>query len=305
MKPGAPQLDRHSTFAIAFAVCCVGVALFSVMDAVMKGLSLAIGVYNALFWRSVAGSVIGLIGMAALRNPWPNRAVMRVHLLRGVVVSMMVPPFFFGITRLPLAEAIALSFIAPLIALYLAALLLGERIGRNTIIASVLGIVGVGVILSARMRGDYDVRALQGVGAIFVSAVLFGWNLIIQRQQAQIASPVEVAFFQNLMMMGILVCGAPFLAIMPDVAHFPAIVGAAVLAFASLMCLSWAYARAEAQRLIPVEYSAFIWASIMGWLVFGERVTFATFAGAALIVAGCLIAARRRPELAHVETEAA
>lgn len=290
------------SFRVAFVVCCVGVALFSVMDAAMKGLSLTIGLYNALFWRAVTGTVLGFILMVFTRRRWPAARVLRLHLLRGTVVALMALLFFWAIMRLPLAEAIALSFIAPLIALYLAALLLGERIGRHAIGASLLGLVGVGVILSGRVRGDYDPDALLGAGAVLLSAVLFAWNLILQRQQAQLASPIEVAFFQHLVMLGVFLGAAPFLAIVPPVSAIPLIMLAAGLAFTSLAALAWAYARAEAQRLIPVEYSAFLWASIFGWLAFGERLTLTTVAGAVLIVAGCLIAARNpSAELPHVE----
>ncbi|MET0371596.1 MAG: DMT family transporter [Sphingobium sp.] len=289
-------------FAIPFAVCCAGVALFSVMDGAMKGLALAIGLYNALFWRSVTGSLLGVLLMLATRRPWPGPAVLRVHLLRGTVVAAMAGLFFWALLRLPMAEAIALSFIAPLIALYLASLLLGEKIGKQAIGASILGLVGVGVILSGRMRGVYDADALLGAGAMLLSAILFAWNLVIQRQQAQLASPVEVAFFQHLVMFGVYLCGAPFLAVLPPASAVPLVLIAAVLAFTSLAALAWAYARAEAQRLIPVEYSAFVWAAIVGWLAFGERLTLTTVAGAALIVAGCLIAARARPaDPPHVE----
>jgi S-adenosylmethionine uptake transporter len=296
--------DAPSTiaFAIPFAVCCAGVALFSVMDAAMKGLSLAIGLYNALFWRAVTGTVLGLCLMLVTRQRWPGRAVLRIHLLRGTVVAIMALLFFWALMRMPLAEAIALSFIAPLIALYLAALLLHERVGRQAIGASLLGLVGVGIILSGRLQGHYDADALLGALAVLGSAVLFAWNLIIQRQQAQVASPIEVAFFQHLVMLGVFATGAPFLLAAPPLHALPLVVLAATLAFTSLAALSWAYARAEAQRLIPVEYSAFVWAAIVGWLAFGERVTLTTVAGALLIVVACLIAARtKRPELAHVE----
>ena len=67
----------------------------------------------------------------------------------------------------------------------------------------------------------------------------------------------------------------------------------ALLAMISLMVISWGYGRAEAQALLPIEYSAFIWAALTGWVMFGEPVTGATVAGVVLIVAGCLIAARR------------
>lgn len=297
--------NRPVPLALAFAFCCAGVATFSAMDAVMKGLSLAIGVYNALLWRALAGTIIGIFGMLALGHRWPAPHVLRIHLLRGAVVAVMALFFFYALTKLPLAEAIALSFIAPLIALYLAALLLKERVGNSAIAASVLGLAGVAIILSGRLRGNYDPQALWGAGAVLLSAVLFAWNLILQKQQASVASPVEVAFFQHLVMLCVFGAFSPFLAIAPTVGHLPMILGAASLAFISLMCMSWAYARAEAQSLIPVEYTAFVWAAIMGWLFFAERLTVATLGGTVLIVAGCLIAARRSPQIAaHVEGSA-
>ncbi|PDH69685.1 MAG: EamA family transporter [Sphingomonadaceae bacterium MED-G03] len=288
--------------AIPFAVCCLGVALFSVMDAAMKGLGLAIGLYNALFWRAVAGTLLGLALMLATRQRWPARAVLRIHLLRGVVVAFMAALFFWAILRLPLAEAIALSFIAPLIALYLAAWLLQETVGGRAIGASLLGLVGVAVILSGRLQGRYEPDALLGALAVMGSAVLFAWNLIIQRRQAQLASPIEVAFFQHLVMLGVFALAAPFWASVPPAGAVPLVLLAAALAFTSLAALAWAYARAEAQRLIPVEYSAFVWAAIVGWLAFGEPLTLTTVAGALLIIAACLIAARsKRAQIAHVE----
>lgn len=260
----------------------------------MKGLSLSIGLYNALLWRAITGTILGLALMLLTRQRWPTRAVLRLHLLRGTVVAAMASLFFWAIMRLPLAEAIALSFIAPLIALYLAALLLKERVGRQAIGASLLGLIGVGVILSGRLRGDYDANALLGALAVLGSALLFAWNLILQRQQAQRASPIEVAFFQHLVMLGVFGLGAPFWAMLPPAGAVPLVLLAATLAFTSLAALAWAYARAEAQRLIPVEYSAFIWAAIVGWLAFGEKVTPTTIAGTLLIVAACLIAARTK-----------
>lgn len=304
-------MKPQSSFAIPFAVCCLGVALFAVMDGTMKGLSLAIGVYNALFWRALAGSVLGVALMLGMRRRWPTGAVLRLHLMRGTVVAFMAILFFWGLVRLPMAEAIALSFVAPLIALYLAALLLGERVGRRAIGASLLGLAGVGVIVAGRMRGDYDAQALLGAGAILLSAMLFAWNLILQRQQAQRASPVEIACFQHFVMLALYALGAPALAVVPPTDAVPLLVGAALLAFASLAAFAWAYARAEAHRLIPVEYSAFPWSVIVGAVAFGEAVTLSTLAGAALIVAGCLVAARAGPKIRpptnppHVEVGAA
>lgn len=287
-----------SSPVVPFLVACVGIAIFSGMDAIMKGLVLAIGTYNAMLWRSFANVALSGSLYLVRRDPPPTRAALRLHVLRGVLIAPMALAFFWGIGRVPLAEAIALSFIAPLIALYLAAVLLGERIGREAIAASLLGIAGVGVIVAEKLSGSYSADTLWGIAAILASAVLYAWNLILQRQQAQIASPFEIALFLNLTVCALLLVGVPFWAEIPPVSALPGIIGAAVSATISVLLLSWAYARAEAQTLLPVEYTAFIWAALMGWLFFDEALTLATLIGTALIVAGCLFVARRKPAAA-------
>ncbi|MBN9788631.1 EamA/RhaT family transporter [Pseudonocardia sp. TMWB2A] len=295
----------RSPIFLPFLAACLGIALFSVMDGFMKGLSIAFGAYNAMLWRTVTGSGIGIAAFAVRRGKWPAPRVLRLHIWRGFVVMVMALCFFWGIARVPLAEGIALSFIAPLVALYLAAVLLKERIGGAAIIASMLGLCGVGIILLGKLGGTYAPDAPYGVAAILMSALFYAYNLILQRQQALIAGPTEIALFQNLTIAGMLLLAAPWFAVLPTNAQWPAVLASASLAFASQMLLSWAYARAEAQRLLVVEYTAFIWAAIVGYIAFDEALTPAILAGAALIVAGCLIVARIRPRLAAPVSEAA
>lgn len=297
----APTMSRSVASTIPFAAGCLGIALFSAMDAVMKGLSITLGAYNAMLWRVAIGVLISVGPYFFRRVGWPGRPVLRLHILRGGVSAIMAVSFFYGIARVPLAEGIALSFIAPLIALYLAVVVLGEKVGRHSVIASVLGIAGVVVLLAARIGATGD-RNLLGVAAILVSAVFYAWNIVLMRQQALLALPTEVAFFQNLSTGGFLLLAAPFLAVVPDVHHIPALALSAGLAFCSLLLLSWAYARAEAQILVPVEYTAFIWAAIMGAIFYDEPVTMTTIVGAAFIVTGCVISARGgRPDTAKLE----
>ena len=294
---------RTATLA-AFLAACAGIALFSLMDAAMKGLALALGAYNALLWRNLAGVAIGGLAYAASGPRLPAPAVLRLHIWRGVVVAAMALLFFWSLTKLPLAEAIALSFIAPLIALYLAAVMLGERIGRPAVVASILGIVGVGVIMAGRLSGDgYGDDALPGVGAVFASAAIFAYNLVLARRQAQLAGPAEIAFFQTATVLVTLALAAPWLAVVPGAEHAPLLLLAALLAVTSLHLMSWANARAQAQVLIPVEYSAFVWAALCGWVFFDEALTWPVMAGTMLIVSGCLIAARA--QTASPQTESA
>ena len=271
----------------------------------MKGLSIAMGAYNAMLWRTAIALAIAGVLFVGRRTPWPGPPVIRFHLWRGLVTSLMAFLFFWGLARVPLAEAIGLSFIAPLIALYLAAVLLRESVGQKAVLASVIGFAGALVIIGGKLGGRYSDEIGEGIAAILLSAVLYAYNLILQRQQALLAGPVEITFFQCATMAAVYLVFAPALAVTPSVEHLPGLAGAAVLGILSLLLLSWAYRRAEARVLIPVEYTAFIWAALLGWLVYGEDVTLATLAGTALIVAGCLLATRQRPgRVEHVETTA-
>jgi S-adenosylmethionine uptake transporter len=285
----------HPRPAIPFTVACAGIATFSLMDAAMKDLALALGAFNAVMWRNCLGALFMGVLFVGTRQRWPEAAVLKLHLWRSVVVSVMAVSFFWSITQLPLAEAIGLSFIAPVIALYLAAVLLGEKVGREAIWASVAGIAGVAVILAGRFSGHYTLGQMWGVAAVLFSAVVFAYNLILARQQAQVAGPIEIAFFQNLFVAATLSLAAPWFLMPMPIDKAPMLAGAAVLATISLLLLSWAYARAEAQILIPVEYTGFVWAALFGWLFFAEKLTWPVLFGTLCIISGSLIAARAKP----------
>jgi S-adenosylmethionine uptake transporter len=294
------DLKTATSPLLAILVCTLGIFLLSAMDAAVKGLVVVIGAYNTLLWRSVFATATAGTAWAATTNRRTSPGALRLHALRGVVVTFVALSFFFGLGRLPLAEAIALSFIAPLVALFLAALLLGERIGRAAVWASLVGMIGVVVIMAGKFsHAGYAPDALLGMAAVIASAVLYAYNLILARRQAQVAKPLEIVFFQNLVVGVTLGLAAPWLGIALPQAQWLPLAGVTALALVGHATMSWAYARAEAQYLIPTEYSAFVWAIILGWVFFHEPVSWTTLAGAALIIGGCLIASRAKPRLAE------
>ena len=275
----------------AFVAAALGIATYSGMDVAMKGLALQIGAYNAMFWRSLITIVLAG-SLYCWRNPaWPLRSVLKLHVWRGFIVSIMAFLFFWGLKYLPVAEAIGLSFIAPLIALYLSAVILHEQINRRSIVASVIGLIGAGVVIGGRLSGDYNFQMGQGILAIVCSAVLYAYNLILQRQQALVAAPIEIGFFQNLTVILVFGALAPILAVVPPPAIAPQLLIASILGLFSMLMMSWAYARAPASTLLPVEYTAFAWAALFGWVFFSEAITSTTVLGTAMIVTGCLVAA--------------
>ncbi len=286
-QPGA--LNRFAPFAMAAA----GVGFLALMDAFMKTAALSAGAYTATVLRSLIGAAIIAPFWLARRTAWPNAATLKLHLERGFVSAFMALSFFYALTTMPLAEAIAISFVAPIIALYLAHLLLGETIGRAAILASVLGFAGTLVIIGGQFSAGRATPDLwRGIGAMAFSALLYAYNFVIIRRQSQVAGPVEIATFHSGVGGLVLLMLAPFFWQTPELATLTSLTAAGALTVVGAMAIAWAYARAEAQALVPIEYSGFLWASVFGWLFFSETVTMPTVLGAALILFGCWLATR-------------
>ena len=283
----------------------LGIGFLSLMDAVMKGAALAAGTYSAAVLRSAIAAVLVTPLWLGTGGRWPERTVLKLHLLRGTISAFMALSFFYALTKLPIAEAIAISFVAPLITLYFAAILLGETIRREAITASVLGLSGTIVIVSGRLSvANYDTETLKGIGAILFSALLYAYNFIVIRRQALVSSPLEATTFHSGVACLVLLVFAPWFLAIPAPAIFGDIAMAAVLTLCGSLAITWAYARAEAQALVPMEYTGFLWAALFGWLFFREPIGLTTIAGTVLIVIGSWIAAKRRPKVPQTEQSA-
>lgn len=146
---------------------------------------------------------------------------------------------------------------------------------------------------------SYTHDMLLGTAAVLLSTMFYAYNLILMRQQAQLAEPDEIMFFQNLALTVILGLAAPWLVVSLPVELWLPLAGTTALSLSGQYLMSWSYARSEAQYLIPTEYSAFIWAIALGWYFFDEAIVWTTAAGACLIIVGCLVAARANPKIAE------
>lgn len=283
------QYRRFLPILAAFAA----IGLLSAMDAFMKQAALSAGAYTATVLRALIGTAMIAPVWLAKGWRWPDRGVMKLHVERGVISAFMALSWFYAITKLPLAEAIAISFVAPLIALYFAHALLGERIRKGAIYASILGFAGMLVIIGGRLGSEAITEGLVlGLASLIFSALLYAYNFVVIRRQSQLARPVEIATFHSGISGLILLVFAPLLWATPQIDALGTISIASALTVGGALLIAWAYARAEAQVLVPVEYTGFLWAALLGWLMFDEGISVTTVAGAVLIVIGCWIAAR-------------
>jgi S-adenosylmethionine uptake transporter len=287
---------RRVTHPVQGFLAALGaVAVLSIMDAVMKHLVIVIGIVAVSIWRAVVNLLLSGGLYLPRRQTWPSRRILWIHVSRSVVVTIMAVLFFWGIGRVPLAQAIALTFIAPLIAMLLAPLFLREKLAGRSVAGAAAAFAGVLIIVLGQARAEVRPDVLLGIAAILGSAVCYSVNILMMRWQALAAKPLEINFFQALVVLLIWIAALPVVGIPAwPRGQVAWIVLAAIMSTSGGLLFAWAYARGEASYLAVTEYSAFLWASALGWIVFHERVSGYTLAGALLIVAGCLIAARRK-----------
>jgi S-adenosylmethionine uptake transporter len=279
----------------AFAAALGAVAVLSIMDAVMKHLVLAIGIVAVSVWRSAANLALSALLYLPRRRSWPSRGTIHVHVARGIIVTVMAGLFFWGIARIPLAQAIALTFIAPLIAMLLAALFLDERIGRSSVFGAIAAFSGVIVIVFGQASAHPADDVLFGIAAIIGSALCYAVNIVLMRHQALAARPLEINFFQSVTVMALWLLAIPMAGVPAwPVDQWPWVLVACAMSTSGTLLFAWGYARGPASYLAVTEYSGFLWASALGWLVFRERLSLYTLAGAVMIIGGCLIASRFR-----------
>lgn len=292
--PVPPALARF----LPFGAAALGVGALALMDAFMKSAALGAGAYSATLLRSFVGAAIIAPFWLCARPSWPSRSVMKLHVERGIVSALMALSFFYALTTMPLADAIAISFVAPIVALYFAHVFLGEAIRQSAIFASLLGFCGMLVIVGGQAglggagAAEITPELGSGLAALAFSALLYAYNFVVIRRQSQVAKPVEIATFHSGIGGLVLLSAAPFAFVAPAPATWLAIAAAGALTVIGAMLIAWAYARAQAQALVPIEYTGFLWASVLGWLFFSETVTIPTMIGAAIILSGAWLATR-------------
>lgn len=270
----------------------IGIALLTLMDAVMKAQMQTQPFVLALFMRFAMGGVCALAVLAFVRPPMPTRRSVIGNSIRVPIVVLTAGSFFYSLSVLPLAEALTLAFLAPVFVALLGGLLLKERMDSRIFQALAFGVAGMLVMVWPRLQGHVSGAGL-GVAAALFSAVTYAFNLVLLRRIAMREHPAIIVAFQN--------CGPALLLAIPAMLAFaPMTAGdlltylvAGALGVAGHLTLTSAFAKAEASRLAPLEYTALIWASLLGYFVFGEVPLYTTYMGAALIVAGAVAISRR------------
>jgi drug/metabolite transporter (DMT)-like permease len=214
---------------------------------------------------------------------------------------------FAALARLPLVDATAISFAAPLITVALAAMILKERVRIYRWSAVAVGFLGVIVMLAPYLDlGRAAAASGPAIGALLAVAAAFcnAGTVIQTRRLTDSETTSAIVFYFSLFCAIAGLLTLPFAWHSPTGAELAALVAIGVLGGVSHILLTESYRFAPASVLAPFDYTAMLWAFVLGYALFGETPTELVSVGAVIIAAAGLFVIWRERQLGIVRARA-
>lgn len=282
--------------ALALLCAALAAASFIGMDSVIKLLSLRFDALQLSFFRFAGGSVFAVALWLWKRSPLPSPDAWRLHLVRSAFLLCSLLGYFFALTQLPLVQAVTISYLAPIVVAVLAVPMLHERPAGSIWLALAAGLGGVLLSVLPELRTSLSGSGsthLLGMISAAAAAISFAGVMLLARRQSGVDSIWTILLVQSVLPMLLLAAPALWRWRPVQTGDVALVLLAGGLGTLGLLSLTYAFTRLEASRVAPLEYTGLVWATMLGYLLFGELPSLTTLASAALIVGGCLLLLRR------------
>jgi len=265
----------------AIMLAAGGFFLFAAGDAVAKLLTSTLDPIQIAFARQ-SGLLVGVLVLLAIRGPSvlrTRRPVLQV--LRGALTAVSVSFFFVAIAHVPLADASAMTFVAPFFVTVMGALVLREPVGARRWIAVALGFTGTLIVLRPGLGAVHP-----AAGFAVLSAACFASRQLISRLLSGVDPLATTVAYSALSASGLLLLAMPFVWVTPTEARIWGLLGLiALTAGLAEFLMIKALEIGNAVAVAPIQYSQIIWTTFYGWMLFAQLPDMWTVTGAAIIIA--------------------
>ncbi len=266
----------------------IGVGLMLVAMAVLPGIDViakylgqnGMPILQIVWARLTFGAVMTLplaLPHTGLRGLLPDRPF--YHGLRASLLILATFTFFWSLKFLPIADALAIFFVQPLIVTALSPLVLGERVGPRRWAAVCVGFIGTLIIIRPGL-GTMNPGALLALAAGTSLALYF----LMTRRISGENKAIVTTFHTNLLGAGITCALVPLVWVTPTVGDWVLFVSLAAIANIGHYCIVRAYDHAEASLLAPLAYTEMITSVMMGYVFFGDFPDGWTFVGVGILI---------------------
>lgn len=258
----------------------LGMFLFSAVDTGAKFLTDSLHP-SQIVWARQLGLLAGALFLIARHG----RSILvtshpKLQILRGAVAAGSASLFIFAITYVPLADAVAISFVAPFMVTLMGAFILREPVGLRRWAAVILGFIGTLIVLRPGMGAVHPAAIL-----VVLAASMFAVRQIISRALSDTDKTGTTIVYTAIVGSAILTVPLVFVWQTPTRDEMLILVGMAILAGVGEVMVIKALEVALAVVVAPMQYSLMIWGTFYGWLVFDQLPDGWTWVGAAIIIA--------------------
>lgn len=275
-------------------------ATFAVMNGSIRHVSAEIHPFEIAFFRNFFGLLIFM--------PWLMRAGLGalktdrlgLHALRGLSGIAAMLAWFWSLSVLPLADAVALNFTLPLFATVLAVVVLGEVVRVRRWTATLIGFAGAMIIL----RPGVDEITFAELMVLF-AALMMASTTIIVKILARTDSPAVIVVYMTIFLTPLSALPAAFVWETPSWPSLAWLAAIGLMANIAHLCLTHAFKAADASAVMPFDFARLIFVAIIGFVFFNEVPDVWTWVGAAVIVGSSVYIARREAQVARAERIAA
>ncbi|MFM2043429.1 MAG: hypothetical protein RLY86_2005 [Pseudomonadota bacterium] len=268
---------------ILLAVASFG--FFSGMDVLVKLLSARYAVPQIIFFNCIFSLMPILVYAAATGGIIDNVRTRRfgMHLLRSCIGVVGGISAFYAYSRMPLADAYALAFAAPLFITALSVPILKEQVGWRRWSAVGVGFIGVLVMLRPG-AGVIDIGAFAALGG----ALCYSINMLIARGMRGTEKPVSFAFYSTIISLGANGVLTAFVWVPPTLPDIGMHAAAGLISGCSVIALLTAFRLAPAAVVAPFQYTQMLWGVLAGYLIWGVVPDVWLGVGAAIVIASGL-----------------
>jgi drug/metabolite transporter (DMT)-like permease len=254
--------------------------LFSILNVLMRDVTLDVHPFVVCFWRYLFGTlallpVIMNSGVGVLRVAKPGN-----HLIRSLVHTGGLGLWFYALPLIPIAETTALGFTTPLFITLGAIFLLQEQVGLRRLVAVGIGFVGMLIILRPGFA-----ELSYGSILMLISAPLFAGSNLLAKLVARDDSITAIVTWQSLLISLFCLPAAILVWELPSLTQFLWLILGGALGTAGHLALSQSYKVADITAVQPIGFLTLVWATLLGYAIFGDKPDLWTWIGAAVIFA--------------------
>jgi drug/metabolite transporter (DMT)-like permease len=277
-----PAPLRGAVWMVAASAC------FAAMSVLVRLVSADVHPLEVVFFRNVFGVLLVLPWILRDRGRGLGTQRLGLHALRAVAALSSMLCWFTAVSLMPLAEATALNFTAPLFATLGAAVVLGEAVGARRWSAVAVGFLGAMMILRPG-HGALSLPALLALASAFSISI----SMLTMKSLSRTESARAILFYMGLVMTPLSLPPALIVWTTPSLEAMLWMAAVAVAATLVQLALARAFALAAASAVLPLDFLRLVFAAAFGFALFGERPDLWVWIGAAVIFGSTLYTAYR------------